>query len=460
MESGNTHLEEGRLESWKEISSYLNRNIRTCQYWEKKHGLPVHRLEDSPKARVFAYKKELDRWLQEKLREGEVVKKDMISSLLQKNKIPVILAFAMIFLASIIFIILGLFRKTEGVQLTSLKPSVVVMPFSDNSGDIDLGYYRLGLQGMLITDLSQSRYVSVAREDRLTSTLLELDLWNARNFSSDDFRKVALKLGASHIIQGSYIKMGETFRIDVDVIETQSMRSVGTDKVEGLETHFSSMVDELTKKIKSHLNLTDEAIAHDIDERVGAVTTDHPEARRLYIEGRNFHNRDEYEKSIASMQKALESDPEFAQALRSISESYSNLGLLSKSREYAERTLEYRDRITDRERYQFELLFYGSSEKTWGKAIAAGLNLIQNYPDDLRGNDLANLYFFLEQWDKAIDRYQVFLHNQEISYFPYRGIASSYEAKGMYEKARKVLKDYLHDILEHYSSAGNWHIHT
>ena len=107
------------------------------------------------------------------------------------------------------------------------------------------------------------------------------------------------------------------------------------------------------------------------------------------------------------MEKTLEIDREFALALRSISESYNNKGFLSKSREYAERALEFRDRITDRERYHFELLFYSSSEKTWEKAIAAGLNLIQNYPDDIRGNDLANLYFLLEQWEKAIDRYQV-----------------------------------------------------
>jgi tetratricopeptide (TPR) repeat protein len=444
-------VEEELLESWKEISAYLNRNIRTCQYWEQKHGLPVHRLEDSPKARVFAYKKELDSWLQEKLHEGELVQRNILASFFLKNKTLFILAFTFLCVVVITLVVLSFFRKNEVIPLPAIKPSVVVMPFSNNTGDIDLGHLSLGLSVMLITDLSQSRYVSVVREDRLYSTLLDLGLLNAQSFSSKDFEEVAMELDASHIIQGSYIKMGETFRIDVDVIETQSMKSVGTSKVEDFETRFSSLIDELTKKIKSYLNLTDEAFAHDIDERAGKVTTDHPQAYRLYIEGRNFHNRDEYEKSIASMEKALEFDPEFALALRSISESYNNLGLLSKSREYAERALEFRDRFTDRERYHFELLFHSSSENTWEKAIAAGLDLIQNYPDDIRGNDLANLYFLLEQWDKAIGRYQVFLQNEEISYFPYRGIAASYEAKGMYNKALEILENYLHDISEHYS---------
>ncbi len=51
------------LDSWKEISAYLKRSGRTCRTWEVELGLPIHRLEGSPKARVFAYPEELDRWL-------------------------------------------------------------------------------------------------------------------------------------------------------------------------------------------------------------------------------------------------------------------------------------------------------------------------------------------------------------------------------------------------------------
>ena len=59
------------LESWKAIAAHLKRNVRTCQLWERDHGLPVHRLDGSPKARVFAYPAELDRWLDEKLHEHD-----------------------------------------------------------------------------------------------------------------------------------------------------------------------------------------------------------------------------------------------------------------------------------------------------------------------------------------------------------------------------------------------------
>lgn len=52
------------LTSWKEISAYLSRDVRTCLRWEKSYGLPIHRLApDSEKSRVFAYRHELDKWL-------------------------------------------------------------------------------------------------------------------------------------------------------------------------------------------------------------------------------------------------------------------------------------------------------------------------------------------------------------------------------------------------------------
>ena len=51
-----------RLESWKEISAYLNRSVRTLHRWEKDEGLPVHRQLHKELGSVFAYKSELDAW--------------------------------------------------------------------------------------------------------------------------------------------------------------------------------------------------------------------------------------------------------------------------------------------------------------------------------------------------------------------------------------------------------------
>src|SRR6266446_1887754 len=55
-----------RLESWKEIAAYLGRDVTTVRRWEKREGLPVHRLHHSRLGSVYAYTLELDAWRSER----------------------------------------------------------------------------------------------------------------------------------------------------------------------------------------------------------------------------------------------------------------------------------------------------------------------------------------------------------------------------------------------------------
>ncbi len=67
----NNLKKENLLSSWKEIAAYLDCDIRTCHRWEKEYGLPIHRLSESSKARVFTTKEELDEWLRTKENDKE-----------------------------------------------------------------------------------------------------------------------------------------------------------------------------------------------------------------------------------------------------------------------------------------------------------------------------------------------------------------------------------------------------
>src|SRR5277367_3970206 len=51
-----------RLDSWKEIATYLRREVRTVQLWEKREGLPVHRHFHRRLGTVFAFRSEIEEW--------------------------------------------------------------------------------------------------------------------------------------------------------------------------------------------------------------------------------------------------------------------------------------------------------------------------------------------------------------------------------------------------------------
>src|SRR3954464_7405867 len=54
---------EDRLDSWKEIAAYLNRDVTTVQRWEKREGMPVHRHLHDRIGTVYASQAELDAWV-------------------------------------------------------------------------------------------------------------------------------------------------------------------------------------------------------------------------------------------------------------------------------------------------------------------------------------------------------------------------------------------------------------
>jgi len=56
------------LTSWKEISLYLGKGIRTAQRWEREAGLPVRRQAEPNHRAVLAIPDELDTWIRTRLK--------------------------------------------------------------------------------------------------------------------------------------------------------------------------------------------------------------------------------------------------------------------------------------------------------------------------------------------------------------------------------------------------------
>jgi tetratricopeptide (TPR) repeat protein len=60
--TGALHDRGELLDSWKEIATYLRRDVRTVQLWEKHEGLPVRRHLHKYRSTVFALRSEIDQW--------------------------------------------------------------------------------------------------------------------------------------------------------------------------------------------------------------------------------------------------------------------------------------------------------------------------------------------------------------------------------------------------------------
>jgi serine/threonine protein kinase/Flp pilus assembly protein TadD len=366
----------------------------------------------------------------------------------KKLFIPVLVVMALVIAAVIIW---QFMPKKESVAVPSGKPSLAVLYFKNNTGEKSLDHWRTMLSNLLIADLTQSKHIRVLSEDRLFNILSELNQIDAETYTSEVLDQVASQGGVNHILQGAYAKAGDEFRINVMLQDASTSELIGSESVAGVgESSIFTMVDDLTRRIKTNFDLSDEDIASDIDKEVGLVTTNSPEAYRYYVEGIKYDIKGDYRKVIENMEKAVAIDPEFASAYNAMAWSYANMGYFAEERKYLQKAMELSDRLSDREKYLIQGNFYYRSVTTSHKAQDALERLVEIYPNDISGNNLLGiLYGRLGEEERAVERYQVCIDNETKDVVIFLNQSSAYRAMGMYDKAAHVIEAYLNNIGSH-----------
>jgi tetratricopeptide (TPR) repeat protein len=372
-----------------------------------------------------------------------------VSFNIRKMAIPVILIAAVALAAVLVW---KPWAKKPSAPALSDKPSLAIMYFKNNTGDEKLDHWRMAISDLLVTDLSQSRYIKILSSDQLFDILSEMNQADAKSYTSKVLKDVAGRGGVKDILVGSFARAGDNFRIDVTLQVAATGELISSERVEGKgEDGIFSMVDELTRKIKADLKLSTEEIASDIDEELEKITTSSVEAFKFYIQGRMLHNEQKCRESIRMMEEAVAIDPGFAMAYRSMAMSFSNLTLTSEKQRCLTKAFELSSRLSDRERYIIEADYYRESERLYDKAVAAYEKLLELYPDDNMGNtNLGILYNTLEEWDKAIELYELRIRNNPEDPWAYFNILDSYLAKGWPEKAEAALEGYVENYNENF----------
>ncbi len=368
---------------------------------------------------------------------------------LQKFMIPALIGVGVIVVAILIW---QIFLK-KGLSIPEGKPSLAVMYFKNNTGDANLDHWREMLADSFVADLNQSKYVDVLSSENIFQILKDLKQLKANTYSSDILKLVASRGGVNHVLVGDYAKAGETIRIHVNLIDVRRNKTIATETDEGIGAeNIFAMVDRLTKKIKERFDLTDEQIANDLDREVAQITTSSPDAFQYYVEGRREHIEEEYRQSIATMEKAVAIDPEFAMAYRSMAVSYGNLGLSFQRKEYLQKALELTERLSEKELYQIQGDFFSDSEETHDQAIEAYTRLLDLYPDDTTArHNLAVIYFAIEDWDKALAHLEKCVEAKTEFIATYYAIADVRMMRGEYDKAEEILRYYLENVSDNSS---------
>ncbi len=182
--------------------------------------------------------------------------------------------------------------------------SIAVLPFANLSADPLNAYFAEGVKDEILTRLA---HVSALKVISRTST---------EEFAGKphNVREIAQRLGVAHILEGSVQKSGETVRVTVQLIHAPSDTHLWAESFDRNLNDIFQVERDVAQRIAHALEAK---LTGAEKQALTAQPTVNPEAHREYLQGRFFWNKrtsDGFREAIPHFRRALQLDPNYAQA--------------------------------------------------------------------------------------------------------------------------------------------------
>jgi TolB-like protein len=317
---------EKRLDSWKEIAAYLNRDVTTVQRWEKREGMPVHRHVHDKRGSVYARTEELDGWIRSRRsrvsdsEEKPEAELEPVASVgpgaMAPRKARLWLALAA---GLCICLAVGgwlVFRHRANVAPAPRIRSLAVLPLRNLSGDPTQEYLADGMTEALIGRLSN------IHDLRVISHTSVIRFKNPQLSTPE----IARTLGVDALVEGSVIKDGDRIRVTAQLIRGATDEHFWSETYDRELRDALTLESELAQSIAEKVEVTVTGEEH---RRLSSARSVSPEVYESYLKGRfalGLENRAAVEQSIPYFEDALNRDATFAPAYLGLAEAYTTLG--------------------------------------------------------------------------------------------------------------------------------------
>jgi TolB-like protein/tetratricopeptide (TPR) repeat protein len=317
-----------RLNSWKDIAAYFQRDIRTVQLWEKKEGLPVHRHSHEGRASVYAYPEELETWLRARSRKREEQPIAEVQSeetgLPGRKKLPWLAWWIGSIALSCGGAIVLISHEVAQRRIEPVASRILaVLPFTELTSTEPLSEQDSladGLTDELIADLDRSGQLAVM-SSRSTHNL---------RGRRDPAGKIAQELHAALILDGTVAREGNTVRVTAHLLDAEEGRKVWAGSYSGTQASMLSLQDELAAEIAGDVI---ESLTGKRGRSEPALRPVNPQARIDTLTGHFlWEQRKEpaMRRAISYFREAITLDPEYAPAWVGLADSYNLMAVWGK----------------------------------------------------------------------------------------------------------------------------------
>jgi tetratricopeptide (TPR) repeat protein/predicted Ser/Thr protein kinase len=334
------------------------------------------------------------------------------------------------------------FRIEMGPQKEAVarENSIAIMYF-DNLMDRD-DKDRLGeiVTNLLITSLSESKYLNVVSSQRLYDILKLLGKEDLKTIDRSVATQVATKAGARWMLLGSILQVEPQIILTSQLVDVESGQVAASQRVTGEPGEkIFPIVDRFAASLKRDLTLPAEA-QKEPEPSVADLTTDSPEAYRYYLEGWDFHLKWYYEEAMASYRKAIEADSTFAAPYILLA----TLETGAEQKHLVEKALKYSGRASAREKMMilgWAAFFSGD----YAQAIDEFEKYETAYPDDKMGYYWLGLTYYKGPgyMEEAIREFTRAIEIDPLFKPAYNLLAYVYDEIGDFDKSIWAIDEYI-----------------
>ncbi len=340
---------------------------------------------------------------------------------------------------AVLIIKLFLFQEVVASQ----RRPVAVILFKNETGDNSLDYLAEAIPNLLITNLEQSKYLSVMTWERMYDLLKVIGKENVKTIDEELAFEICQKDGIEAVVVGSFIKTGDMFAIDAKVLDVENkklLHSYST-KGQGVASILKTQIDELSKQISRGVGLSERKV-NESPQNIMEVTTSSMDAYNYFLQGRDAYEKQYVADAQKYFEKAVAIDSSFASAYMFLSVTYYALSNLKARDDAIEKARAYENKTTEKERLYIDAQSY-YVKNDFSKSISILKQITKKFPKEKRAWLSVGInYYGLASFHNAIKYF-----NKTLELDPNFGpalntIAYSYAAIGNIDKAIEYFKRY------------------
>lgn len=253
--------------------------------------------------------------------------------------------------------------------------SVAVLPLTNRTGADSLDWLGPGIADMLTTNLAQLDGLRVVSAQRLLDLLRQAGRAETDAIPDDLALQIASQSGVRTLVRGSFMAVGDTLRLDVQLIDLEDGTVAAAEQARGSDVF--ALVDDVSARLSG--KMLGAAFSPTELTPVTQLATGNLEAYREYQQGLLAERRFLNEQALVHYREAVELDSTFAIA-------WLRLGMLANTQGERLTALQQADlhkaKATDRDRYMIEAMFAVNTVGDFETADSLLLEMIERYPEE------------------------------------------------------------------------------